>query len=173
MKNDNSIYVNFCCNLFANRQPSVVDKYFRENRDSILRVSKLLREKYRPKVGPIYRGILIDERLIIKRDNQLFLRPYKGIEYISFSEKKEVAERFADINSSDSQFIKALYPNHKGYMIEYRPNINEIVQYYQWSILLKCPEMIENFYSGAVELIRDQKEVTIIQNNKEFLLKEY
>jgi len=163
-------YVNFVCNAYANRYPNVVDKFLSNNKDKIKEVLDsfgVLKRDF--PVKRLYRGVLVDPDSLESRDGRSFLKPLDKIQYLSFTEDREIAEYFADTGSDMSGMVMSLHPNYKGYIITHVPSVDEILIHWRWSILLRIPDMLENAgITGANSTILEQREITLWQRGHEF-----
>ena len=155
-------YLNFILNALR-ASTSAVDAYYLEHKSSIEAYASLLNEKYPCPVTSLYRGILLEEDIDL-------LPPLDHIQFLSFSEDRNVAYNFADIDSDISQFMKAQSPNAKGYVIEYTPEKDEILFHHSW---VDCLGLDWYLHKASIDLLREQKEVTLKQSMKEFKLKRY
>ena len=152
-------YINFVCNALV-ASNTAVDNYFKENQKDIEAFAEIMHQKAPIKVEKIYRGLLMEEALET-------LEPLPHIQFLSFSEDKKVAYDFADINSDISVAMRMENPNAKGYIIEYTPQKNEILFHHSWVDLMGLDWYLPK---GSIELIREQKEVMLKQNMREFKL---
>jgi hypothetical protein len=156
-------YINFICNALT-ASSTDVDKYYLQNKQSIDSYAKLMLEKYPVERKTLFRGILLENHKSSR------LNPLTHIQFLSFSESLKVAQDFADINSSISFAMRQSYPNSEGYLITHTPSYDEILFHYSWVDLLGLDWYLPK---DSIELIRDQKEVTIKQAMRSFELQKY
>lgn len=157
------IYINFLCNALVGGDPTAVDDYCKENKEAIDHYADLMNKKHPVTLKKIYRGLLLlDDESI----NQTLL-PKDIIQYISFSESKEVAQDFANTNSTVSQFFMGQCPDARGYLVEHEPDSNEILFHYSWAEALGLDM---TFGKGSMKVIQEQQEVMLKQTMKEFKL---
>lgn len=156
-------YINFVCNALVASNTNV-DKYYLANKASIDSFAKLMLEKHPVDRKPLFRGILLENQKTSR------LNPLNHVQFLSFSESLKVAQDFADINSSISFAMRLEYPNSEGYLITHTPSYNEILFHHSWVDLLGLDWYLPK---DAIELIKDQREVTLKQTMRSFELQKY
>lgn len=164
LNGDFKIYFLWSATVLSN--PAAVDNYLLKNKNTILKVSqKLLRwVNYVP--APIYRGIILRERV-----NEI--KPNEKLPSLSFSADRSVAEHFADIKGFGSQLVNIEEQlGTFGYVIEYTPKTTEVLFHYRFLSILPYAEAFNlNGMQGQneVEYLKKQKEVTILQPKEPFI----
>lgn len=139
-----------------------VDQFFAQNRAAIDRAAVVFRELFEFKSQPLYRGILLDP--VDAETGKL--APVHKVRYLSFSESKNVALEFADINERISRFIRQRTPHFRGYLICYTPDVNEVLFHHSWADRLGFHKLpLPNWDSGVV---REQREVLLRQEGRIF-----
>jgi hypothetical protein len=163
--NENSAahYINFICNALT-ASGIEVDKYYLDNKQSIDSYAKLMLQKYPVERKVLFRGLLLENHKHTRLD------PLGHIQFLSFSESLKVAQDFADIESSISFAMRNSYPNSEGYLITHTPTYDEILFHYSWVDLLGLDWYLPK---DGIELIKEQKEVTLKQTMKSFELQKY
>ena len=100
----------------------------------------------------------------MEKDNLKTLKPNKEIEWLSFSEKREVALEFA--NPKSSLMPKGFSIGDNGYLITYKPEPKEI--FFHHSMLNKS--IYEEVFEKDIAFFKNQFEVMLFQNMKTFNL---
>ena len=159
-------YFNWSCNMLVGNDPITTDNYLLENLDSIKKTASelLLYINYKPET--IYRGI------IMEHDGLNELIPHKGFTYISFSEDINIAKIFSDPQHELAFMVRErLGQNLFGYIIEYKPDIKEVLFHYRLIDILPYVEVMS--YKGVDgSKLHLQKEITILQPTNNLKLKQ-
>jgi hypothetical protein len=160
VKGDLKTYFNWSANALCPVNPGAADRFLKENQTAILTTAQKLLKLVRYVPGLIYRGILLKQPV-----NEIV--PHERLEYLSFSTDRSVAEHFADINGFGSEVmdLAARLGNH-GYIIEYTPNISEVLFHHHLLSVLPYAEAFSQLGmdgTSEVEGLKSQKEVTILQ----------
>lgn len=156
-----NLYINYV--VFGLRCNKNADHLFSQYSQEIVKVAAFLRANTNMRgVGKVHRGILLQDEYA----KDLIIKPVLHCSFLSFSEDIEIAKSFADINSEISAYVRMERPDSKGYLIEYEPSAMEILFHWTWAEVLQLDK------TGMVdmELIRNQKEVMVMQTGKEFPL---
>jgi hypothetical protein len=153
------------------------DMIYGQYSDDIEYAAQCLREGlgYTPVL--LYRGILVDRHDI---DSQGCLVPIPHIRYLSFSERREVAEYFADPDSPMSGLLIRHRPLARGYLIQYTPAADEVLFSWRWVEALNL-NAIGNHLSRVQPtsgewdpmLVSSQREVIIRQTGRHFSLEPF
>lgn len=154
------IYFNWSANALMPINPTAADRYLIEHRSTIIKVAQKLLKQVSFSPAPIYRGIILRERVTS-------IHPHNNFQYLSFSTDRAVAEHFADVNGfgSDVVDVKAQLGEY-GYVIEYTPKLSEILFHHRFLSLLPFDEaftLIGIDGKGEVESLKKQKEIMIFQ----------
>ncbi len=160
LRGDFITYFNWSANVLAPINPCAADKFLKENRDSIIKVAKKLMDWIGYVPGTAYRGIIL-------RESVNAIVPHKNLEYLSFSTERRVAEYFADINGFGSDIVDVTAQlGWYGYVIEYKPVIDEILFHYDLLEILPYAEafsLLGMKGHSEVEGLKKQKEIVILQ----------
>lgn len=159
------IYFNWSANALVPVNPGAADTYLKENRPVILKIAQFLLQHLHYIPTRVYRGIILKEPVTV-------VAPKKGLEYLSFSADRKVAEHFADVKGfgSDVVNVAAQLGTH-GYVIEYSPKISEVLFHYH--LLSRFP-YAQAFNSlgidghQEVEFLKSQQEIMILQPQDPF-----
>lgn len=156
-------YIEFVCKALLGGNPKETDSFLEKNKDAIYETAKLMHEKHPIESKTLYRGILLEPQY----SKNLVLDPMPNVKYLSFSESKDLALTFADTEDFMSQFVMERRPESRGYLIEYKPDLDEILFHYSWFDVLGLDM---NFSSQCVKVIEEQQEVTLKQGMQRFKL---
>lgn len=155
LKNAIQIYWNFIFNVLSGRNP---DAYYRQNSQRIDYFAEVLRRKFPKQIKPLYRGILLLPNEVhdgkVKHQNE--------ITYVSFSEDKNIAAAFADIQNPISAYAIQRYPNKKGYLITkntYSQNL--MLFHYEWLFDTKLIYVFRRLFGDDSKFVEIQKEVIL------------
>lgn len=162
-KNDLTLYFNWSSHALIGSNPTMSDRYLRENYSVIKSVADYFLTAINYKPVEIYRGILMQEPSLNK------LMPHKNMTYLSFSEDLEIAKSFADVNGFGSQFgINHLLGKY-GYVISYTPQLNEVLFHHHFINILPYIKTWNLMgIDGTEKTLEIQKEVTITQPAQPF-----
>ncbi|SIO53938.1 hypothetical protein [Chitinophaga niabensis] len=160
VKGDLMTYLNWSLNALVPFVPTAADRYLLENKAVIVKVSQMLLKSIHYRPSTIYRGIIL-------RKHVNCIIPDANLQYLSFSTDRTVAEHFADINGFGSDWINVpIQLGNYGYVIQYLPNVSEVLFHYQFLDFLPYAEALNligmNGYD-EVEGLKLQKEITILQ----------
>lgn len=153
-------YFNFILNALTGHNP---DDFFRQNEQAIRYYARALREASRLQACQVYRGLLLESHEI----KEMRVQPMDHITFLSFSESREIAECFADIEHPMAIFVRRQRPTVEGYVIEHLAQPDEIIFHWQWA----KPLLLHRYVDTKV--IFEQKEVMLFQTNKAFDLKPF
>ena len=160
------IYFNWSANALMPVRPGAADTFLKKNRFTILKVAQKLLVQVNYTSGPIYRGVIL-------RHPVESIVPREGLQYLSFSADRSVAEHFADIKGFGNNIVDvADQLGEHGYVIEYTPNDNEILFHYRFLSILPYAEaytFLNMDGRSEVDGLRKQKEITILQPNEPFM----
>jgi hypothetical protein len=157
-------YINFICNALLGGNPQAVDSFYATNESAIMRGAKLMQDKYPPKDYVYFRGILLEPKHL----NGDLLKPLTHIKYLSFTEDETIANDFGDVKSEMSLFVMQQYPKSKGYLIEHKANLDEILFHHSWIDMLGLDMY---FNAESMQVIKQQKEVILKQRLHPFKVK--
>jgi len=165
-----NIYYHFLVGALTGINCKAMDALLRKQKSVILKVSNVLAKNLNTPDRLLHRGIIVEDSHIDFFGKNLVLKPYKGMEYLSFSEDIEVAKEFADRESDMSKPLATVYPEAKGYLIEARPPKNVVLFHWSWAEYLGLQNAV-----GIIdmELIKHQKEVITIQQGDYFKVEPY
>lgn len=165
IKGDVQIYFNWSANALMPLCPGAADAYLKENRSTITKVAQLLLEQVDYCSGPIYRGIILKHPV-----NSIM--PHRHLQFLSFSTERSVAEHFADIKGFGSEVLNvAEQLGEYGYVIEYTPNVSEILFQYSFLSILPYSEAFALLgMDGPTEVdgLKKQQEIIILQPQEPF-----
>ena len=104
--------------------PDIYDtvRYFQTNRPPTLRT--------------LYRGVLIEPEVVAAGT----LPPEPRVTFVSFSEDKNVACWFADPTSYVSKFVRQQRSRVEGFVIEYKPKLEDVLFHYSWGLAFPLPD---------------------------------
>lgn len=170
IKDQTNIYLNFVVGALRGGNPSQTDAMLREYKKEIYGVAKLLNNSLGTcsKGDTLYRGVLLEDKYVINNT----LLPLEYIEYMSFSQSKDSAGVFADVNSSMSEYFMRERPTAKGYMIEHivsNPE-DEVLFHYKW---VNSLQLFHPIFQLDMQLIEEQKEVILKSNGMVYDLTQY
>jgi len=103
IKGDLKIYFNWSANVLMPVSTGSADVFLAQYRSRILTVAQKLLAKVNFIPTPIYRGILLKE-------NVNTIQPHKNLKYLSFSDKRSIAEQFADVKGFGSHIVNLKNP---------------------------------------------------------------
>jgi hypothetical protein len=150
-------YFKFVLSALAGKN---ADSYFRDYEVEIREFAKALQTVLKPEACDIYRGILLDP--LDCTDG--LLKPLDHKTFLSFSERKEVAEYFADVYDPMSPSMKKQNPNYRGYVIAHRAQPEEILFHWKWTKELGLHRYI------STDTVSRQAEVILFQGPRAFRL---
>ena len=157
------VYVNFVGNSLRAAMPGC-DKYYRENKRTIELVAEhMKRIQVVHRIKPLYRGLLLEKEW----DEQTLLPPNPKMQFLSFSEDREIALRFANPYNEYAIGFQLRGKKVSGFLIEYTPTLDEILFHHSWIPILKIDQLFERQYGDIGELFI-QKEVMLKQEMKYF-----
>lgn len=108
------------------------DNLMKQHQRAIYTAAVKLQNFNPPNLRKIYRGLLIEPENMGQPGNIISRNP--DVEFVSFSEDKDVACWFADTESLISFVAKMQRPDVEGWMIEYTPKMDEILFYWKWGL---------------------------------------
>lgn len=150
-------YWNFVLNALKGAMKES-DHFYRQYKNDIDLIAGALVKKYGPhQGGKIYRGIILADNEIINGKVQ----HAPELTFVSFSEDKNIAIAFGDIENPMSDFVIHLYPNKKGYLItaEFRPE--QLLFHHSWIHSTGMKPMIHQYFGDHAKYVELQKEVMI------------
>ncbi len=153
-------YFTFAVNALHGGKPGPTDQFLKDNLESIKETSEYLYGDM--KFGNLYRGIIL-------REKQKYLKPHKNFTYLSTSKNRLVAKNFADPTASGFGSLFSL--GDYGYLIKIEEPYFVLFHY---DILDKFKRLFSNnFRPEDIKLLKEQKEVTILQPDRELKLISY
>jgi len=160
MGTDIQKYFVWSINALMPTDPHYADIYLTNHREAIKRAADNLLHEINFIPATIYRGILLKEKVET-------IKPHNNFKYLSFSESKEVAEHFANVNGfgSDIVNLQTQLGTH-GYIIEYKPELTEVIFHYRFLSILPYANAFNSVGLDAnkeLEGLERQKEITIFQ----------
>ena len=156
--NKEQIYFNWSFAALFGLSPGAADKFLCENLATIKAYAQELLIKIDYKPETIYRGVILNEKV-----DELI--PHKNFTYLSFSENKTVAESFGD--PTETGFGSVAFLGNYGYVIEYIPNLNEILYHNKFAEMLPYRQKLGSMGFNDDTLIQ-QREVMILQPENPF-----
>lgn len=141
------------------------DLFYSVHQESIERTAALLREEFGYELKKLYRGILLDSTNVTDG----VLEPINTIRYLSFTELRKVAQRFADVDDPMSWFGMNQSPRFRGYLIEHTPDPSEVLFHHSWAERLGLYRM--NLLHLDRSTVEEQQEVVLRQNGRRFEVK--
>lgn len=109
-------------------QLAPADSLMREHGAQIRSVAKTLRKKLPTPVRQLYRGLLVEPDQVVDD----VVGQQAEVEFVSFSEDRDVACWFADPRSIMSSFMAQQRPDAEGWVMEYRPRKVDILFHHSW-----------------------------------------
>lgn len=166
LSGDLAIYFTWSANALCPTNPQAIDLYFQANQAAIVKTAQKLLQGINFAPGLLYRGIVLREPIVT-------LKPHHKIKYLSFSESRLVAQHFADVDGFGSQYIDVRAQlGTFGYVIEYMPEVTEVVFHYHLLSVLPYAEAFSKLgMRGDVEVktMTWQREVMIVQPTEPFI----
>ena len=160
IQGDLAIYFNWSANALVPINPGASDRYLKDNFLPVWKIAQEFLEHVSDLPDKIYRGIIL-------REPATSVEPHKAIGHLSFSTDKKVAEHFANIKGFGSDVLDLTVRLGKyGYVIEYSPDITEILFHYEFLSMLPYAEAFDLLGmdgESEVNSLMKQKEITIIQ----------
>lgn len=157
-----SKYFTFILEMLRGGMPVETDKFLNANFDDIREVARELYEDI-PQTK-IYRGIILPDKI-----NRL--EPHPNFTYISFSEDIKVAEHFAD--PSPTGFGSILSLGDYGYIVEVDEPY-EILFHHSLFSKKEFKQIFSQFFDkDTLKFLKNQKEVTIIQPDRDLKVKPF
>lgn len=141
------------------------DQYFELNQKEIMGVAALIYKRFPFPIKTIWRGILLTDK-----EASGLLKPGSAINFLSFSDERDVALDFA-MPLPDLRIMFSSQGRHdvKGYLIGHTPSPSEIIYHWSWGRALGVHEWFEKEY-GDTSLIEAQKEIILKETNISFAL---
>lgn len=165
MKGDLGTYFNFAINALFPVYDGA-DGYLIQHQATIRRVAQKLLQRINYQPEPLFRGILLKQPVTQ-------INPHPNLTFLPFSTDRAVAAHFANPKGFGSNVMNVeLHLGKYGYVIEYTPELSEILFHYRFLSFLPFVEalnLIKVDGHGQVEFLKKQKEVTILQPDKPFL----
>jgi len=158
-------YIDYVWNNLVGSETNILGSLYNKHREEITRSAKLMNEKYPVDNKIFYRGIILSPSELGKG---MILNPLRSVKQLSFSEDLDVALDFANTESDLATYIMRQEPDCKGYLIEHKANLDEILFHHSWLDVLGLDMTLD---SGLLNLIRKQKEVILEQRMMPFRLK--
>lgn len=165
MSDELKAYFNWSANALVPFYSKAADLWLMKHKEVVIEVAQQLLELIDYKPTELYRGVILREHVDT-------IEPHPNFTYLSFSESKEIACHFADINGfgSDIVDVRAQLGDHC-YVITYTPEISEVLYHHAFLTLLPYAEVFTRIgMNGLAEVqgLARQKEVTILQPDKPF-----
>ena len=143
-------YGNFAMNALAGHNP---DDYYRQYQTDIDYIANLLRTKYGPQSGgTIYRGILLDPAEV----HGGVIPAIPEITYVSFTEDKDIALAFGDMDNPMAGCVRSRYPHYQGYLIQQTYNPADMLFHHSWAKILPV-----HMFGADSQFVTQQKEVIL------------
>jgi len=127
-------YVNWALYAILGRMAEA-DGIMEEYGPDVYDVVRFLQRKYPPTFRPIYRGVLVEPDAVVGG----LLAPEPRVTFVSFSEDKNVACWFADPASFVSGYVKQQRPRVKGFILEHKPKLEDVLFHYSWGLAFPMP----------------------------------
>lgn len=165
IKEDLTIYLNWSANALMPIHPGAADIYLKQNRSAILSVAQRLLKIIDYVPAPIYRGIILRQPV----DS---IKPHEQLQYLSFSDQRQVAEHFANSKGFGSEMmdVTAQLGNY-GYVITYTPKISEVLFHWRFLSMLPYGEafcLLGMDGQEEVNSLMKQHEIMILQPEEPF-----
>jgi hypothetical protein len=145
-------YGNFAINALTGHNP---DAYYTRYQREIDAVARALQNRFGPKTGnAIYRGIILDPSEVHNGS----VKGVPEIQFVSFTENKDVAIAFADIKNPMAEFMMWRYPNKQGYLItknNYDPS--QLLYHHSWAKIFPTQQIL----GTDAKYLEIQKEVIL------------
>ena len=134
------------------------DNFYRAHRGDIDRIAEEMVLKHGPKQGGIiYRGIILDDHEV--KNGKVLHAP--EITFVSFSEDKNIAIAFGDIENPSWEHGKLRYPTKKGYLITAKYQPDHVLYHWSWLKSANLMNIFQQAFGNDVKYTAQQKEVII------------
>jgi hypothetical protein len=127
-------YVNWVVPAVTGVTPAA-DAILAEHRAQVLEVAAVLREMLAVEARRLYRGLLLDP----EQTAGGILQPDPELEFLSWTEDRDVACWFADPESAVSGNIRESRPGIEGFLVEHLPDPAEILFHHTWGARFPLP----------------------------------
>lgn len=136
-----------------------IDATFNRYRRNLLAVAEQMVKQYGPQAGGrVYRGIMLFPEEV--RSGKVQHDP--DLNFVSFTEDKEIAVAFGDPQNGINSEVVRMYPKKQGYLItaDYRPDA--LIFHWNWVWAARMEPWIEANIQHGTHYIEKQKEVIIL-----------
>lgn len=109
---------------------AIADQLLRLYHEEIYATADAMRRQFGPATLPkLYRGLVVDAQDV---DGEV-LKPQLDVEFVSFSEKRDCAEWFADPRSIMNEYMLEHKPLARGYLIEHQAKPEDVLYHWSWA----------------------------------------
>lgn len=153
------------------------DEVLRQHKDAIYTMAQRCQRSLPVKMSPVYRGLLLQTEGV---NPDTTLNSRYEVEFMSFSENKEVACLFASPESYMSAYVMSQHPDSRGYVIMHTPERKEVLFHWKWHYLMKIERDLDKIalnltmnglnpdFRQYMHNVRTQKEVILTPIHKAF-----
>lgn len=128
-------YVNWALYAVLGRMAEA-DGIMEQYGPDIYDVVRYFQKKRPPTIRCLFRGVLVEPEVIVAST----LPPEPRVTFVSFSEDRNVACWFADVESFVSGYVKQQRPRVEGFVIEHTPKLEDILFHYSWGLAFPLPD---------------------------------